>query len=72
MAVTALTFNADAEQLLSGGLDNDIKVGWLAQRCRLTGAQVWEMRKLAVAYKLYGHTGGTAAVPRPSHPSQTR
>lgn len=37
-----MTFNDTAEQIISGGIDNDIKV--------------WDLRKNSVLYKLKGHT----------------
>lgn len=37
-----MTFNDTAEQVMSGGIDNDIKV--------------WDLRKNSVLYKLKGHT----------------
>lgn len=40
--MTAVTFNDTAEQIISGGIDNDIKV--------------WDLRKNAILYKLKGHT----------------
>lgn len=40
--MTAVTFNDTAEQVISGGIDNDIKV--------------WDLRKNAVLYKLKSHT----------------
>lgn len=40
--VTAVTFAQNDEQIISGGLDNVIKV--------------WDLRKKAVAYELVGHT----------------
>ncbi|XP_032667423.1 U5 small nuclear ribonucleoprotein 40 kDa protein [Odontomachus brunneus] len=40
--VTAVTFNDTTEQVISGGIDNDIKV--------------WDLRKNAVLYKLKGHS----------------
>lgn len=40
--VTATSFNDTAEQVISGGVDNDIKV--------------WDLRKNAVLYKLKGHS----------------
>ncbi|XP_069672017.1 U5 small nuclear ribonucleoprotein 40 kDa protein [Periplaneta americana] len=39
--VTAVTFSDTAEQILSGGIDNDIKV--------------WDLRKNALLYRLKGH-----------------
>lgn len=40
--VTTVTFNDTAEQVLSGGIDNEIKV--------------WDIRKKEILYTLRGHT----------------
>ena len=40
--MTAITFNDTAEQIISGGIDDDIKV--------------WDLRKNAQLYKMRGHT----------------
>lgn len=40
--VTAITFNDTSEQIISGGIDNDLKV--------------WDLRKNNVLYKMRGHT----------------
>ncbi|MCL4117403.1 UNVERIFIED_CONTAM: hypothetical protein GTU68_035821 [Idotea baltica] len=39
--VTAVTFNDTAEQVISGGIDNDLKV--------------WDLRKNGLLYKMRGH-----------------
>lgn len=63
--VTAVTFNDNAEQVFSGGLDNDVHVS--VRQCEKTchhrtlihdGAniQVWDLRKGAELMTLSGHT----------------
>ena len=40
--VLSVSFNENSEQIISGGLDNDLKV--------------WDVRKPEVLYRLKGHT----------------
>lgn len=40
--VLAVAFNENADQVITGGIDNDIKV--------------WDIRKNALLYKMKGHT----------------
>lgn len=40
--VTAVTFNDTAEQVISGGIDNDVKV--------------WDLRNNSILYRMKGHT----------------
>lgn len=59
--VTATSFNDTTECIITGGIDNDIKVtsGVLLERLRVTNnffLQVWDMRKNEVLYRLRGHT----------------
>ena len=40
--VLAVSFNETADQIISGGVDNDLKI--------------WDIRKNGLLYKLKGHT----------------
>uniref|UniRef100_A0A2C9K7X2 Uncharacterized protein n=1 Tax=Biomphalaria glabrata TaxID=6526 RepID=A0A2C9K7X2_BIOGL len=46
--VTAVTFNDTAEQIISGGIDNELKV--------------WDLRKNAILYKMRGHSDTVTGV----------
>lgn len=69
--VTSVSFNDTAEQIFSGGIDNDVKVRLvfslnlspilfrLFLACSLSSQsvpQVWDLRKNALAFKMRGHT----------------
>jgi WD40 repeat protein len=41
--VTAVSFNGDVDEVISGGLDNEVKI--------------WDLRKNEVVHRLKGHTG---------------